>query len=292
MSFALTDSALRATGITTGQTVVLAAIATFADQNGRAWPSLQAIQKITKQSIRTIQYRIAELVKMGFLQRIFRQGRSAISIITERITGVLATGQTHANRAPTPMQTVHPEPAIESINTKTAPSQIDSIAAGTDIVVFEIPAIPDTKQPQAIAPVLTELPVHSEPVQTTVNPPLPNGDATVNPFADVPVQLIEDFGQVRRAKKKPAKITNTEAVIFADEVGKAGISLTEAVRICVLRGWSRFEASWLPVKVPEQATRVYKPETVKLASPEVKAAGLAALAELRRKMTGKSTATG
>ena len=271
MSFSLTDTALHTPGISAGQTLVLAAIATFADMSGKAWPSIQAIAKITKQSIRTVQTHIASLLKLGFLKRIYRSGRSAITYITIRVTGVLTPVQTPATVAPAPPQLSHPEPAIESINQKTAQSQIDSIAAAAVIVVYESPAIPDIQQPAPTEPVLPSAPVM----------PLPAPVQTADPFADVPVQLIVDFGIIRKNKKKPAQITGTEAKVFAEQASIAGLTPAQAMFECVTRGWSRFNASWLPAKPTEATSSVFVPETVQPVTQEIKSAGLADLTALR-----------
>ena len=295
MSFSQTFDALRETDdiLTTGQTVVLAVIATFTDVAGKSWPSIETIARATKLCIRTVKYRIAELIKLGFLKRIIRQGKVAISIITEQ----LSPAQSSARHAPQVVHGMHPEEVIESVNQITAPSQIDSIAAGADIVVYET-SILDSQQPTAA--VLTELPVQtaSQSATTATVLPLPAAAETVLPlpattatvqtadlFAGVEPQLLADFGIVRRAKKKPAQITRTEAAIFAAEAQKAGLTPAQAMFECVTRGWSRFQAEWLPPKPIEQATRVFVPEEVQPAKPETISAGKAAWSGLRIKFT-------
>ncbi len=315
MSYSQTFDALRETDdiLTTGQTVVLAVIATFTDVAGKSWPSIETIARATKLCIRTVKYRIAELIKLGFLKRIIRQGKVAISIITEQ----LSPAQSSARHAPQVVHGMHPEEVIESVNQITAPSQIDSVTATADVVIFET-AIPDSRTaavlplPATTATVLPlpattatmlplpattatmlPLPATTEtmlplPATTETMLPLPATTATVQTadlFAGVEPQLLADFGIVRKAKKKPAQITRTEAAIFAAEAQKAGLTIADAVRECVLRGWSRFQAEWLPPKPIEQATRVFVPEMVQPATPEIKAAGKAAWSDLRIKFT-------
>lgn len=285
MSYVLTDTALHTANITTGQTIVLAAIATFADVNGKAWPSIRAIAEITKQSIRTVQNHIASLLKLGFLKRIYRSGRSAITIITSRVTGVLTPVQTPANSAYPPLQILHPEEVIQSVNQITAHSQNVSVAAGADIIVFET-KIPDSRTAavpvQAIAHVqAVELPVQTASQTAT---PVPTPTETVDPFAGVEPQLIADFGIVRKTKKKAPAVTRTEAIVFAEQAEKAGLTVAQAVRECVLRGWARFEAGWLPAKPVETPTRLFKPEVVQLATPETISAAKADLTALRSKI--------
>ncbi|KAB0643351.1 hypothetical protein [Burkholderia latens] len=59
----------------------------------------------------------------------------------------------------------------------------------------------------------------------------------------VPSDLAKDWLAVRRAKRLAPTATafdDTKA-----EADKAGISMTEVVRICVVRGWGGFNAAWL-----------------------------------------------
>jgi hypothetical protein len=66
----------------------------------------------------------------------------------------------------------------------------------------------------------------------------------------VPTDLAKDWLEVRKAKRLAPTATafdDTKA-----EATKAGISMTEALRTCVIRGWGGFKASWLT----EQSLRV------------------------------------
>ena len=275
MSFILVDNVFDGVnGILPGQKLVLLALAKFADSNGKSWPSVQTIASMVGMGVRTVARHIASLIKLGYLERIYRAGRSSITRITARVLNMLSIGQTTAKLAPIPRPNWQTEPVTESINQKTAQSQIDSIAAAAVIVAFEIPAIPDIQQPTDAVP-----PIASEK-------PLPAPATTANPFDNVPVQLIEDFGIVRKNKKKPAKITSTEAVIFAAEAAKSGLTIAEAVTTCITRGWSRFNASWLPAKPVEARTAAYVPEVAQPVTQEIKSAGLAALTALRAKGAG------
>lgn len=59
----------------------------------------------------------------------------------------------------------------------------------------------------------------------------------------VPSDLAKDWLAVRKAKKlAPTATAFDDAKAEAD---KAGISMTEAVRTCCVRGWGGFKASWL-----------------------------------------------
>ena len=285
MSYILQDTALHTPGIFGVQKLVLIAIASYINQTGKSWPSVQTIAELIGMSTRTVNRHIADLLKKGYLVRIYRKGRSAITKLTDRVLNMLDLGQTPDSLSEPPLTDCQIEPVI-GINQITAHSQNVSIAADAVIVVFE-KKTPEVQQPTAAVPVLplpataaTVTPVHSEPPPATAT--------TVSPFADVPVQLIVDFGIVRKNKKKPAQITNTEAQVFAEQASIAGLTVAQAVRECVLRGWARFEASWLPAKPTEATSSVFVPETVQPVTPAIKAAGMAGLTALRSTM-GAST---
>jgi DNA-binding transcriptional ArsR family regulator len=262
MSFIFQDIALHTAGVVGVQKLVLIAIASFTNKHGESWPSVATIASLIGISTRTVSRHIALLLKKGYLVRIYRKGRSALTRISTKVWDMLALGQTSDSLSDPPMTDCQIEPVI-GINQITAPSQIDSVTATADVVIFET-VIPDSRT----AAVLT-LPATTETVQT------------VNPFAGVEPQLLADFGVVRKAKKKPAQITRTEALIFANEAQKAGMTVAQAMFECVTRGWSRFQAEWLPPKPLEQATRLFVPEMMQLATPEIKAAGMAAWSALR-----------
>ena len=96
--------------------------------------------------------------------------------------------------------------------------------------------------------------------------------------------IRDSFGIVRKAKKKAPTITSTEATVFAEQAGRAGMTVAQAVRECVLRGWSRFEASWLPPQAASMAPpAVYVPEVAQPVTPAIKAEGMAALERVRAK---------
>lgn len=61
--------------------------------------------------------------------------------------------------------------------------------------------------------------------------------------AGVDEQLADDFLKARKAKKAP--LTKTVLDGIEREAEAAGISVAEAVRICVERNWQGFKAEWL-----------------------------------------------
>lgn len=59
---------------------------------------------------------------------------------------------------------------------------------------------------------------------------------------DVPEDVWRDFLAVRKAKRSPLTPKAFEGI--EREAKKAGLSITEALTICIERGWQGFQASW------------------------------------------------
>jgi uncharacterized protein YdaU (DUF1376 family) len=71
------------------------------------------------------------------------------------------------------------------------------------------------------------------------------GDAktvTVKRPDDVPPEIWRDFQAVRKAKRSPLTPKAFEGI--EREAKKAGLTITEALTICIERGWQGFQASW------------------------------------------------
>jgi hypothetical protein len=58
----------------------------------------------------------------------------------------------------------------------------------------------------------------------------------------LPADLVADFLVIRKAKRQP--LTPTAVAGLQREASKAGLSLTEAVRVCCERGWAGFNVEW------------------------------------------------
>lgn len=65
---------------------------------------------------------------------------------------------------------------------------------------------------------------------------------TVKKPDEVPAEIWRDFQAVRKAKRSPLTPKAFEGI--EREAKKAGITITEALTICIERGWQGFNASW------------------------------------------------
>lgn len=68
---------------------------------------------------------------------------------------------------------------------------------------------------------------------------------------DVTENTWDDF--LAHRKMKRATVTETVIKKFRDEAGKAGISLQEAIEVCISNGWQGFNASWMKGRENEYA---------------------------------------
>ena len=60
----------------------------------------------------------------------------------------------------------------------------------------------------------------------------------------IPMELLNDFIKVRKAKKA-GELTRTAFIGIEKEAKKARLNVTEAIEICCARGWAGFNADWL-----------------------------------------------
>ena len=257
MSYVSTYQAHLLDNLTQGQKAVITAIATF-ERAGKCWPSVATLAKRASMGIRTVQRHLAALINLGYITRTYRQGHAAVTR--------LFIGETPAKLAPPPPPNWHPESGIpESVNqipaahepaTTEPQHQHASIAVSPPSFFIQseqpeqqAPAIQDLAQPANTTTEAPKTPVEpsnepegTNPPTDTATPaveadPLPptiQGQASeADPLAEVPAQLLVCLGEVRKAKKRPAKVTKTEAALWWTEAQKAGWTMQQVIT-CLL----------------------------------------------------------
>ena len=268
MSYAATYNAFQVSGISKAEQHVLTAVCTFANQHGVCWPSVETIAARCLSSARTVQTHLNGLVKAGLIQRTMRAGRSAMLRVMV---------PTPATSAPPPPQLLHPEPAIEPVNTIPAAPPPEPLPAAADaaIVVYEqIPEQPKTaiEPSQDVGGTVALAEAVQEPVE-----------ATIDPLAAVPETLMKDLGEVRKAKKRPAKPTKTEAALWWAEAQKAGWTMQQVITTMILHGWARFQADWVQHVPPQTAPGASAPSKVWQPEPHTPASA-GTLAKMREQI--------
>ena len=141
MSIALMTQAWKM-DMQTGRKFVLVAMCDAANDDGKCWPSIEAIMQKCSMGERTVQQHIAAMEEEGILTRDMRKGRSTMYNIDPRKLCTPAetappqnSHPTPAESAPKPPQNLHPTPADFAPRTvkepKREPSKNRKVARGT-----------------------------------------------------------------------------------------------------------------------------------------------------------------
>ena len=268
MSYVATYNAFQISSISKAEHHVLTTICTFADRNtGVCWPTVETIANRCRSSVRTVQTHIKGLVKAGLVQRIYRPNRPAI---TKVLIPVPATS------APLEVQLLHPEPDIQPV-IKTTSAAVALEAVSPLFLFSKIPKTPVAAVPDLVAavPAVADL-VAAVPAVADLVAAVPAVavveavDPVEAAWSEVPASLKAEWSIVRKNKKKVGTPVKSELVVLAQEAAKAGLSVKDVILWCVLRGYSRFEASWVqhvPPQVQPGRDSVFKPEVSTPANP-------------------------
>ena len=313
MSFAATfDTFANVRTIPPGARLVLAAISTFTNKQGTCFPSLKAIAERTSLTVRSVQRHLASLISLGFIERTYRAGRSALTRINlARLSPATTTGGGDRNDMGGGDKNDTQNLSFEPINTRTAaPASPPPDTANAAIVVFteneqpitpqaltkEMPDVFATDSMVTVSEVTGCHPQAGMPVEARTAPQEPSKEVPAtdtladvpaqaveaDPLAEVPATLLADLGEVRKAKKRAPKPTKTEAALWWQEAQKAGWTMQQVITTMILHGWARFQADWVQ-HVPQTA-----PAAPKIWEPTphqpVNANTLAAMKEKIRQM--------
>jgi hypothetical protein len=206
--------------IPAGRKLVLLSLADNANDRGECYPSIDAVAARCGLSVRAVQGHISDLEKVGMLSRQERNGRSNLFTLHPR------RFCTPADSAPP--QNLHPTPA------ESAPPPAESA-----------PPVPAESAPiTVIEPSLNRQLNHQCSKSVAVK-------AAVFGLADVDPQVLADWLQHRKRRK--ADVTATVVTELRRQAAIAGLSVEDAMRTAVNRGWTGFEASWLADKGAAQA---------------------------------------
>lgn len=269
MSYVSTFNALNINTLTSGQKLTLAVIASF-ERAGKAWPSVATIAKRASLSVRSVNYHIAALIKLGYIQRIYRTGRSAITR--------LFIGETPAKIADTTPANVADKSVItESVNQIPAVHEPTTIEPSTETASAAL-VVSDIEQPEQPIPAITDIEQHANTTTEALKTPYsasnePEGTTTptdtatpaVEHQAEVPAtqdqaveadpamaewakvdpQVLLDLIEIRREKRK-GKPKTTEIKHWYSIALESGFTLAQIAYAMVLNNWSKLnDASWL-----------------------------------------------
>lgn len=195
--------------------LMLLAIADFADDDGRAYPSIATLARKCRMTPRNVNLILAELRKTGEL--VVRQNEGPKGTNLYRVV------------LPPPLK--KPSPPEETFTLK------DSSATPEETFP------PPLKKPSDEPSVNRQQPSTRSRTQFELTKFDPRSHLA---GLDVPAEVIGDWLALRKQQKAPATKTAIDGI--EREAKKASIGLADALRTCCERGWRGFNASWMQDK--------------------------------------------
>ena len=198
--------------IPAGRKLVLLSLADNANDRGECYPSIEAVSARCGLSVRAVQGHISDLEKDGYLSRLERNGRSSLFTLHPRRICTPAESA--------PPQNLHPTPA------ESAPHPAESA-----------PPTPAESAPiTVIEPSLNRQRNHQRANRADVV-------AGVFGLTDVDQQVLADW--LAHRKRRKADVTATVVADLRKQAELAGLSVDDAMRTAIRRGWTGFEAAWV-----------------------------------------------
>lgn len=205
-----------------GEMLLALALADHAHDDGtNVYPSIKALAEKTRQSERTVQYQLRRMEESGWLILVNSGNGGRNQTREYRISPDWIKG---ANFAP-----------VQSTTEKGATDDIKG-------------AIDDTKGCNGLHPHITII----EPSRTIREPSIapakrvPSISASQLVEHGVDDQVAAEFLAIRKRKRAPLTAIALEGLMR--ESAQAGMSLNDALRTCVERGWQGFNAEWVRPK--------------------------------------------
>lgn len=207
-----------------GEMLLALALADHAHEDGTSVrPSVKLLAKKTRQSERTVQYQLRKMQAYGWLIIVrFSSGKpgdpNEYKINSAWLTGAESDGCNFCTGATDDM---------DGCNLKQGRVQNDADTGATAIAPK--PLLKPSKEPS------------KEP---SIDAGKPRKSSAADELVELGVsqQIASDFLAIRKAKRAPLTATALDGI--KREAGKAGITLEDALRVCVERGWQAFKAEW------------------------------------------------
>ncbi|MFS2047525.1 helix-turn-helix domain-containing protein [Variovorax sp. Varisp41] len=210
---------------------VLVAMANLAGADMTCWPSYKHLTSATAQDIKTVQAGLRRLRDDGY--------------ITDTGERKGSTGQVIVYRLNTPeFGGVRPMEKTPEIPSKSPENGVVSVAPKTPVFPVKTPVFP-TQDPQISheTPPKTGVGTIKDTSRTPKEPKEESADFFGGPFTDVDPKVLADFRKLRTKLKAP--LTDTAVAGLVREAKKAGMTLTDVMRMCCERSWRGFNAEWV-----------------------------------------------
>ena len=254
--------------------LMLLAVADFADDQGRAYPSVATLAQKCRVKARAANYTIRDLKNNGELDIKLGAGPRGTNMYRILLDRLGAAGERH--------DPPHPDAALQAVAPLQVTAPLHAIAPLQQGAPLQKPA---ALQPGANTPAPGCMPPlqqgadkpslnHQDPLEErythvdSLDVSYPQADGGAHPKAarkrqaasqfvtceqlvaeGVQQTHAKDWLAIRAAKRSPLTATAWEATKV--EAAKAGISIDEAVKLSAVRGWAGFRAEW--VEEPSRA---------------------------------------
>ena len=219
---------------------VLTGLADFADDSGRAYPSITTLSYALCLTTRSVSNGLAKLRELGLITQTPGNGGNNIYIIhPENFKGEYKYPP-YFKASPLndvhPCTTFTPERDSTTIEPHSCDPRTSFIEPLNDVLTnHHMNHHITTNQPSVVTP--TQKP-------TPKSKPHPKEKSDLEKLIQLGCseQLAKDFIKHRRVKK--SAITDTALNVMASQATKAGIPFAQAAEITIVKGWVSFNASW------------------------------------------------
>lgn len=229
------------TELSAGPRLVLLALCDNANDSGSCHPSIQTLADKCGLSVRSVRSHVADMEKLGLLNRNERAGRSTYYQIDLKALRAAVFKCLSARAELSEFD--------RGILRSCAPDEL-FMAAATPANSAAHPG-KICRPPRQILPpprqILPGTPANSAAI-TNIEPLLnhqgnQNTKAQAPDVSDVPADVLADFTALRKAKRAPMSQTALDGL--RREGAKVGMSLAQVMAVCCERGWASFKADWV-----------------------------------------------
>ena len=238
--------------------LTLLALADFASDSGKCWPSIPTIATKAGKSIRQVKYDLKELDGLSLIRREYRFNNSNLYWLNTRpelLFPIVPIDKTEEDEEINPLDL-----DLGNLSTGSAESAPqDEMTPRADSAPRAMGCTPGGAMGCTLT--ITE---SSKNLNTYISS---NSKTAMQQKEDVSTAVVEKPSEVSEQvwvdwlahrKLKKAVVTKTAITALRREATKAGIGLQEAMEMCVMNGWSGFKASWLTDRKTKEEAAVDK----------------------------------
>lgn len=248
MSFNAMAWALHTTTPTTSAKLVLIALADLVRPPAmKAFASARTLCRTTQLDRKTVLMSLSRLEHAGLITRLEETaGRGGVPVFrlsTDSTSTENGTSSSPATNTESGTGSAQATSAESGTGSSGDPSRTDAVFPANPSRFSHEP-VPKTAHRTSIEPVMNQKRGRAARAAPAAPSPPPLSAAQLLPEVDA--QVVEDWVRVRRTKRAP--VTETAVNAIRREAEKAGLTIEQAIRMCVEKNWQSFRADWDSVK--------------------------------------------